>query len=137
MCPPYSLDSAGVERICWALLRRTEKYCARPGLIARRETLRRMDRIAVHDHLGTDRRHLAEFFRGVHGDSYTAVARWARRHRRVSMNCYAAHDVIRVIQQSKRAFSPTGELAIDSEMTRRRDGRLSIVIQRKRFSVAG
>src|SRR5262249_34477115 len=81
------------------------------------------ERIAViNDHDHADGRDLAEFPSGEHRDANAAVAGGRSGNRRIAVNGYTVKDVIRVIERSERAFSPSSDLAIDIEPARRSDG---------------
>src|SRR5262249_32769931 len=80
-------------------------------------------RIAViNDHDHTNSHDLTELPRREHRDANTAVAGGSSGDRRVAVNGDTVIDVIRVVEQSQRTFSPTFDLVIDLEPARWRFG---------------
>src|SRR5215813_10222456 len=81
------------------------------------------ERIAViNDHDHPNSRDFTELSRCEHRNANAAVTGGKSGNRWIAVNCHPAIDVIRIVEQSERAFSPAFDLAIDLEPARRSDG---------------
>src|SRR5215831_2882195 len=76
----------------------------------------------INDHDHANCRNLTELPRREHRDANASVAGGTDRDRRIAVDGYAVVDVIRIVEQPERAFSPAFDLAIDLEPARRCDG---------------
>lgn len=77
--------------------------------------------VVVNKHFQANGCQLAELFGCKHRNAYAAVAGGLDRHRWAAMNGNAAMNVIWVIKQTERAFTPTHDFVFNSESPQRRD----------------
>src|SRR5215475_9631960 len=76
----------------------------------------------INDHDHPNGSYFIELPSREHRDANAAVAGGSWWNRRITVDGYAVIEVIRVVERSERAFSPTVDLAIDLEPARRGDG---------------
>src|SRR5262245_36758489 len=80
-------------------------------------------RVAViNDHDHADSGDFTELTRREHRDANAAMAGGSGWNRGITVYGYAVIEIIRVVERSERALSPTFDLAIDLEPARRGDG---------------
>lgn len=91
----------------------------------------------VNNHNCSDWIDLAELLCCKHRDAYAAVACRIYRDRKVSVDCYATHDIVRVVQKTERAPAPARDLVAYGEPAARSDGSPRLALRREEFTRAG